>query len=80
MKYDKHKTGCAASSYKCFICFQLPVNTFQTTTTGLIDLKGVGVGGGGGSGGGGVGAGGWGHALYLWPLSEPAASERLLSA
>lgn len=40
VKYDNHKTGCAASSYKCFICFQLAVNTIQTTTTGLIDLTG----------------------------------------
>lgn len=66
MKYDNHKSESAARSYKCFICFQLAVNTFQTTTRGLIDLKD---GGGGGD-----------CALYLWPHSEPAASERLLSA
>lgn len=40
VKYDNHKTGCAVSSDKCFICFQLAVNKFQTTTTSLIDLNG----------------------------------------
>lgn len=59
-------SGCATSSYKCFICFQLAVNTLQTTTTGLIDLN--------------VGSGWGGGALCRWPHSEPGASERLLSA
>lgn len=33
VKYDNHETGSVASSYKCFICFQL------ATTTGPIDLE-----------------------------------------
>lgn len=72
MKYDNHKTGCAASSDKCSISFQLAVNTLQTTTTGPIDLEEEGGGGGGA---------GWGSVLSTYgPHGEPGASERLLSA
>lgn len=65
MKYDNHKTGCAASSYKYFICFQEAVNTFQTTTTGSLIQR--------------AGWGGDEPATY-GPRRELGASERLLSA
>lgn len=65
VKYDNHKTGCAASSYKYFICFQQAVNMFQTTTTGSLIQS--------------TGRSGHGLAAY-GPCRDPSASERLLSA